>query len=98
MELPFHSFKQYILENTHEIKSELKNNLNVETHYDVAGRRIFVKGPHNYWKVCKYNNQGNLIYSCDSEGNWQKFKYKEGKLINLSNSMGEYWEHRVYAK
>lgn len=44
-----------------------------------------------YWKVYKYDNQGNQTYVQDSEDNWEKRRYRNGKIIQFSNSSGTHW-------
>jgi hypothetical protein len=98
MEPTFHSFKQYIEDNTQKIESINKNGVAVKTHLDEKGRKICVIGPHNYWKVIEYDSDGNMVYCCDSEGNWEKRKYRNGSLSHISNSTGVYHSSRIFVK
>lgn len=80
-------FNTYVQE--HYVKELDKTNKKI--YLDSNDRKIGIKGLFNYWKLFQYDSSGNKTYVHDSDGNWEKRKYRDGVIIQFSNSSGTYW-------
>ena len=81
-------FNKYVQDNyVKELKKDDK-----KVFLDLYDRKIGILNMvFNYWKVFKYDSNGNQVFVQDSEGNWEKRKYKDGNIIQFSNSSGTHW-------
>lgn len=81
----FDIFNDYIKKHT------FKTNITKTKFLDKAGRTIGVSGNHGYWRLFKYDEYGNRVYTMNSEGDWEKRKYLNGSIIQFTNSLGTHW-------
>jgi len=66
--------------------------------YDANGNIIYhenIKG-RNYWKKFEYDDQGNEIYSEDSDGFWYKTEYNTNSNIIYYERSDGFWKKYEY--
>ena len=85
------TLKNYILENSDNKKTNKKENYVLTTHYNNKNKVIGLVSTTNYLKIIKYDENGFKIFEEDSDGNWEKRKYKNGSIIQFSTSSGTHW-------
>lgn len=84
-------FDEHTTENVHQITQKDCGTYKLNTYTDENGRKIAIRSSLNFWKIFKYDKQGNKIYEFDSDGNWEKRKYIKNKITQYSNSLGTHW-------
>lgn len=88
------NFDKYVISKTHKTINKSLDKYELKIYLDKDNRKIGVKSSLNYWKIFKYDDSGNKILEEDSDGNWEKRKYVNKKIIRYANSLGTYWEKK----
>jgi hypothetical protein len=82
----YETFKEYIKRfSDNEVEKD-----GTTYYYDSEGRIIGVKGLYNYWKMVNYTNN-KVTFVIDSNDNWEKRKYINGKIVGYQDSLGSHW-------
>jgi hypothetical protein len=88
-------FKRYTTDSTHKIIIKDRGDYELKVHLDKHNRKIAIYSSLNYWKIFQYNDEGKKIYEHDSDGNWEKRKYRNNKIVQYTNSSGTHWVKNI---